>query len=324
MSPSDDVRIGLVGAGGVGERHARVLSGIPGVTIAGVADPDPRRAASLASRHGAPTLPDARALVDAVRPDALYVCVPPFARGDPEMVAVEHGLPLFVEKPLAADLATAERLGAAIAEAGLVTGTGYHWRCLDTVQHARELLADRSPGLVAARWFDKVPPPTWWPSATGSGGQVVEQATHLIDLIRYVVGEIRSVAADGARNGHCPPPADIDESSAALLRLASGGVGTLTATCLAPDKHSAVLDVAAPGLAVTISEDRLVVHDRNGVHDLRPRVDARTAVDEDFIGLVRGCPSTTVVPYAEAIRTHRVACAIATSSRDRRPVDLDL
>jgi myo-inositol 2-dehydrogenase / D-chiro-inositol 1-dehydrogenase len=322
MRPSDGVRIGLVGAGGVGERHARVLSGIPGVTVAGIADPDSRRANSLADRHDAQAVPDARALVEAVRPDALYVCVPPFAHGAPEMVAVEHRLPLFVEKPLAADLATAERLGAAIADARLVTGTGYHWRYLDTVQTVRKLLAGRSPGLVAARWFDKVPPPAWWPSVTGSGGQVVEQATHLIDVIRYVAGEVRSVAADGARHGHCPAPADIDESSAALLRLASGAIGTLTATCLAPHKHAAAVDIAAPGLAVTISEEQVVVHDHDGVHHVRPRVDARTAVDEDFIRLVRGGHSTTAVTYTDAIRTHRVACAITTSARERRSVDL--
>jgi myo-inositol 2-dehydrogenase / D-chiro-inositol 1-dehydrogenase len=322
MRPSDSVRIGLVGAGGVGDRHARVLSGIRGVTVAGVADPDPRRATRLAARHDAVAVADSRALVEAVRPDALYVCVPPFAHGEPEMVAVEHHLPLFVEKPLAADLATAKRLGAAIADARLVTATGYHWRYLDTVQHVRNLLDGRSPGLIVARWLDKVPPPAWWPSTTGSGGQVVEQATHLIDLIRYVAGEVRSVAADGARHGHCPAPANIDESSVALLRLAGGAIGTLAATCLAPGKHAAVVEIAASGLAVTISEDELVVHDHDGVHHVHPRVNARTAVDEDFIGLVRGGRSTMAVTYSDAIRTHRVACAIATSARERRAVDL--
>jgi len=159
MVASDLVRIGLVGAGGVGSRHARVLSGLPDVEVVGVADPDVASADRLAGIHGARAFPDAESLARTTRPDALYVCVPPFAHGEPEAVAVEHNLALFVEKPLAADLPTAERTGAAIAAAGLVTATGYHWRCLDTVQRARALLDDRPAGLVAARWIDKVPPP---------------------------------------------------------------------------------------------------------------------------------------------------------------------
>ena len=110
MVASDLVRVGLVGAGGVGARHARVLSGLPGVSVVGVADPDAVRAEALAQRCGAAAFADAATLARSVRPDALYVCVPPFAHGEPEAVAVEHGLPLFVEKPLATDLATTERI----------------------------------------------------------------------------------------------------------------------------------------------------------------------------------------------------------------------
>jgi myo-inositol 2-dehydrogenase / D-chiro-inositol 1-dehydrogenase len=323
MSSDQHVRIGLVGAGGVGERHARVLSGLAGVSVVGVADPEPARAETLAGRCDAEAFAAAEPLVAATRPDALYVCVPPFAHGEPEMVAVEHGLPLFVEKPLAADMATAERLGAAIAAAGLTTATGYHWRWLDTVQRTRDLLAGSSPpALVAARWLDKVPPPAWWTTMAGSGGQVVEQVTHLIDLIRYLVGEVRSVTAHRTRPGQCGVGGDIDENCAAILQLADGAVGTLSATCLAPHKQSAVLDIAAPGLGVALSEEQLVVHDGDGAHRTQPTIDARTAVDQGFVDLVRGRPSPHTVSYAEAIHTHRVACAITTSAREGRTVDL--
>jgi predicted dehydrogenase len=188
MVASDLVRIGLVGAGGVGSRHARVLSGLPDVEVVGVADPDVASADRLAGIHGARAFPDAESLARTTRPDALYVCVPPFAHGEPEAVAVEHGLPLFVEKPLATDLATAERIAAEVDAAGLVTATGYHWRCLDTVQRARALLDGRPLGLLAARWLDKVPPPAWWTTWAGSGGQVTEQVTHLVDLVRHLGG----------------------------------------------------------------------------------------------------------------------------------------
>ena len=323
MVASDLVRIGLVGAGGVGERHARVLSGLPGVAVVGVADTRAYRADAVARRWGAAAFADARTLVETVRPDALYVCVPPFAHGEPEAVAVEHGLPLFVEKPLAADLGTAERIGAEVEAAGLVTATGYHWRCLDTVQRARALLDGRRPGLLAARWLDKVPPPAWWPTWAGSGGQVTEQVTHLVDLVRHLGGEVEEVVAQGTSLGHCGPGADIDEASAAILRLAGGAVATLTASCLGAGKQAAGLDVVAPGLGLELTETELVVHDSDGPQRVDAGVDPRLAVDEGFIALVRGEAFPEAVSYDEALRTHRVCCALTASAREGRSVPVD-
>jgi myo-inositol 2-dehydrogenase / D-chiro-inositol 1-dehydrogenase len=317
---TDLVRVGMVGAGGVAHRHARVLAQVPQAVVVGVADPDRARAVALANAHGVRSFGDTRTMVDAVEVDALYVCVPPYAHGEPEMVAVEHRLALFVEKPLSADLATAERLGAAIAAADLVTATGYHWRCLDTVRRARELLAGRGPALVAARWIDKVPPPAWWPVRRGSGGQVVEQATHLIDLVRHLAGEVVAVTAHGVSRGHCGREADIDEATVATLTMADGTVGTLTLSCLAPHAFASGLEIVAPGLALELTEERLIIHDREGVHRIAPVVDPRRAVDGGFVDLVRGRPFPAAVSYAEALRTHRVACAIAASALDHSPV----
>jgi myo-inositol 2-dehydrogenase / D-chiro-inositol 1-dehydrogenase len=322
MVANDLVRVGLVGAGGVGERHARVLSGLPGVSVVGVADPDAVRAEALAQRCGAAAFADAATLAGSLRPDAFYVCVPPFAHGEPEAVAVEHGLPLFVEKPLATDLATAERIAVEVERAGLVTATGYHWRCLDTVQRARALLDGHPPGLLAARWLDKVPPPAWWTTWAGSGGQVTEQVTHLVDLVRHLGGEVEQVAAHGASLGHCGPGADIDEASVAVLRLAGGAVATITASCLGPDTQAASLDIVAPGLGLELSESELVVHVDGAAERVAAVVDPRLAVDTGFVSLVRGEPFPAAVGYGEALRTHRVGCALTTSAREGREVRL--
>jgi predicted dehydrogenase len=317
----DDVRVGIVGAGGVGERHARVLSSLPGVTVAGIADLDGERAGGLAAAVGAEAFPGAEPLVDSGI-DALYVCTPPFARGAAERLAVDRGLPLFVEKPLAADLATAEAVAAEVTAAGIPTATGYHWRHLDIVEEARRLLGDHQPGLVAGRWFDKVPPPAWWARRDGSGGQVVEQATHLVDLARYLAGEVESVAALGATCGATGPDGDVDEASVAILRFCNGAVGTLSATCLFHRKHATSLDVVAPGLAIEVSEDELVVRDGAGEQRRAPGNDARVEVDREFIEVVRGRLAAARAPYEDALASHRVACAMAESAVSGAPVVL--
>ena len=138
-------RIGLVGAGFIAGRHVDALTAIEGVTVAGIADPRTERAEVLAARAGAAAYAHWEDLLDVERLDALWVCVPPHAHGAVEDSAVDRGLPLFVEKPLAADLQTAERLAERIDEAGLLTAVGYHWRYLDTLETVRELLADAGP-----------------------------------------------------------------------------------------------------------------------------------------------------------------------------------
>lgn len=315
------VRVGMVGAGFIAARHADALASFPDATVTAIADPDIDRARALAAQSGARAYRTVAEMTDREELDALYTCVPPFAHGEPEEAAVRLGLPLFVEKPLAADWQTAADIGDMLASAGLITGTGYHLRYLDTVHEARRRLGDRVPGLVTGRWFGKVPPAPWWVRRDQSGGQLVEQATHVVDLARFLAGEVRSVFAIGGSCGHCGPSGDIDETSAAVLRFASGAVGSLSATCLCNEKRVA-LEVVAPGLAVELGESVLTVREEAGTTVRQATVDPKVAIARDFIDAVKGRTPGTQVPYEEALRSHRVACALAESATTGQPVDL--
>jgi predicted dehydrogenase len=308
-------RVGMVGAGGVAQRHARVLSSLPGVRLAGVADVRQEAAAGLAEAHDAVAYPDLTALLDD-GPDAVYVCVPPFAHGPAERAVIAAGLPMFVEKPLAADLDTATALAALIAERGLISAVGHHWRYLAVVEQARKVLAGREVRLVTGAWLDKVPPVAWWARADRSGGPVVEQAAHVLDLARHLAGEVTDVWAAG--NGTPPPVdgADVDGATVAALRFASGAVGTLAQTCVLGWKERAGLEIYADGLSLAVSETGLIVRDAGGEETTPSDPDsARVAVDRAFIDAVRGDADDIRVPYAEALRTHELAVRIAEAAR---------
>ena len=315
-------RIGLVGAGGVAQRHARVLSGFADVRLAGVTDVLPEAAQRLAGEYGAPAVPTVEDLLaDGV--DALYVCVPPFAHGPAERAAAEAGVPLFVEKPVGLDAAVPEEVAALVERRGLLSAAGHHWRYLRTVEEAAKLLAGREIRLVAGAWLDKVPPVGWWPHRDRSGGPVVEQAAHVLDLARHLAGEVSSVSAAG--NGTPPPVpgADVDTATAAVLRFAGGAVGTLSATCALGWKHRAGLEVYADGLALAITEDELVVRDADGERRVAGDAEAaRVAVDRAFVDAVRGTGDDVRVPYPEALRTHRLALAVAESAATGRSVEV--
>lgn len=193
------VRIGMVGAGAVAARHVRTLLAMDGVEVAAVADPALERAKELAAEAGAAAYPNHMELLDSERLHAVYICVPPFAHGAPELAVIDAGLPMFVEKPVAIDQETAATIAARLAGRSLVTCTGYHWRWLDIFDRAADLLADRPARLVQCSWLDKVPPPPWWLRRDGSGGQTIEQTTHVLDTARGLAGDVVEVHSYGSR-----------------------------------------------------------------------------------------------------------------------------
>jgi predicted dehydrogenase len=148
----DICRIGLVGAGNVGRRHAEVLRGFPDVQLAGITDVVPGAAATLARDVGCRPFPSVQDLLSA-EVDAVYVCVPPFAHGGPEIAVLSAKVPLFVEKPLAATAETAEQLGIQVASAGVLTSVGHHWRYLNVVERARRMLDGRAVRLEGHGWI---------------------------------------------------------------------------------------------------------------------------------------------------------------------------
>ncbi|MDK3256863.1 Gfo/Idh/MocA family protein [Blastococcus capsensis] len=192
--------------------------------VGGVADPRAERAGELVARAGATAYEGWEQRLDGEALDALYVCVPPHGHGAVEEAATDLGLPLFVEKPLATDLATAERLAARIEAARLLTSVGYHWRYLDTLETARGLLAETPARMVLAAWLDKAPGADWWARLDRSGGQTVEQATHLFDVARVLVGEVTGGSAVGSRSPD--GPGGMLDVCTAALRFESGAVAS--------------------------------------------------------------------------------------------------
>ncbi len=307
-------RVGFVGAGGIAARHLGVLRDFDDVAVVAVADPDADRARGMAEGLGAQVYADPEAMIAGEDLDAVFICVPPFAHGPAERAAIAAGMPFFVEKPITLDLALAEEIADRVAKAGLVTAVGYHWRYLDTVDAARRALWDRQPQLIVGHWLDQTPPPAWWGKAAGSGGQIIEQVTHLIDTARFLAGGVRSVYAQGnhlARDRFAD--LDVRTAGAATLTFENGTVASLSATCLLNWNHRAGLHLFADGLAVELSDLEVMVDTGHGRHPRGAEGDPVWREDRDFIDAVRGLPNRIRTSYAEALETHRVAIAVELS-----------
>lgn len=317
-------RIGFIGAGGIAQRHFGILEQFEDVVICAVTDVDLGRAQDAAARFGARAFEDVEAMLAAVELDALYICVPPFAHGAPERAAIAKRLPFFVEKPVALDLAVAEDIAARVAAAGLVTAVGYHWRYLDTVDEVRGLLAHTPARLLSGYWLDSTPPPVWWWHEDRSGGQMVEQTTHLLDLARYLVGDVTRVfGLAGHTERDAFPGLDVPTVSTASLQFASGAVANFASTCLLGWNHRVALHLFGDTLAVELTDHDLMVDTGHGRPVRGTHGDPVWREDRDFIDAVQGGENRIRCPYAEAVATHRLALAVGESARTGQAIALE-
>ena len=320
-----DMRIGLIGAGSIGARHFRTLGGFDDAAVVAVADTQLERAEALAVGSRARAYGDYREMLEREDLDALYICVPPFAHGGPETAALERGLPFFVEKPLSVDFESAEHMAQRVEAQGLVTAVGYHWRYLDITERACALVSRNPARLALGYWLDLTPPAAWWVDETMSGGQIVEQTTHIFDLARLLVGEVTSVYAVGSRIDRAAfPTANVDDVSTVTLTFASGAVGTISSTCLLEWQHRVGLHLFCAGMALELSERELTV-DAEGAQEVqRAKGDPFVGESRDFLDAVQGKANRIRVPYAEALKTHRLVTAAARSAWQGRVVEVPL
>lgn len=324
------LRAGCVGTGFIAGRHLDALATFPDVDVVAVADPVVERARDVASRNGATAYADGLALLETEQLDAVWLCVPPAAHGPLEDAALERGLPFFVEKPLAVDLPTAVRIAGAVRAKNLLTCVGYHWRSVSLVEQAKQLVADDPVHVMTGTWWDSTPRAPWWSRRDGSGGQLLEQTTHLFDLARVLVGEVASVQALETRTPRAEfPEADVPTASAVLLRFRSGAVGTMTSSCLLDRRHLVDLRLVLQGRTLDLRERALSDHELRtetaaGERSWRSTEDPVAREDRAFVDALLGRPARVPVSYDEALRTQALVCAADRSAReDGRVIDVD-
>lgn len=317
------LRLGLIGAGWIAGLHLEALARLGRTELVGVVSGSGRGARTTVERWGGASFDRAEAMLDAVRPDVVYVCVPPFRAVGIGELLVDRGIPFLTEKPLAAaDGDGPARLAAAIDQAGLVVGVGYHLRALDILPEVRSRLAANPPGLIVAQWLDSTPSPAWWGIAEQGGGQVVEQATHLYDLGRHLLGEAHVVGAASNRDpATSPPGVDVADATAAVLRFDGGAIGSFTnSRRLAAGVIS--VQLASPGLLVTLTKGLLGQGDwharfetRDDSTELHAERDPYETQAAAFLDAVEaGQPGRLLSSYADALLTDRLTRAVVAAT----------
>jgi len=224
------MRFGLIGVGRIGAFHASTLRDLPRADSVIVADADAGRARAVAARLGiqaADSVPD----LLAAGIDALVIATPTVTHPELIIAGTHAGLPVFCEKPVAADVAGTLTVIKAVAGGGDRIQIGFQRRFDPGYQRARAAVREGALGwlhTVRSMTCDAAPPPAAYIPA--SGGIFRDCAVHDFDSVRWVTGrEVSQVYATGANRGEqfFLDACDVD-TAAVTLTLDDGTLGLVT------------------------------------------------------------------------------------------------
>ena len=218
-SPADAdpiLRIGVAGVGSLGQHHARIVADMVGVESAGVFDMVASRAHEVTGKLGVVAHGSLDALLD--HTDALVVAVPTTHHEEISIRALERGLAVLIEKPMAPDLAAADRILEAARRSGAIVQVGHVERFNSAVLAAEQYL-DQPLFIESHRMA---------PFSTRSTdvAVVLDLMIHDVDLVQSLMGTpIQEIAASGV-----PVLSSSIDIASARLTFEGGAVANLTAS----------------------------------------------------------------------------------------------
>lgn len=231
MSGAARLRLGLVGLGSMGRNHVRVISGHPETALVAVADPDEAARTAAAGSSGATAWADPLDMIGTAELDGVVIAAPTTFHGPLAHAAIERGLPVLVEKPLAATHDEALGIVAAGRSAGVPVQVGHVERYNPAVLRLGELLRDGWLTTIYAIASRRAGP---FPDRIRDVGVTIDLATHDADMLSWVAGERPTrVYAELAQRKH----ASHEDLLFGLLHFPSGASGMLDVNWLTPAKR---------------------------------------------------------------------------------------
>jgi UDP-N-acetylglucosamine 3-dehydrogenase len=224
-------RIALVGLGAMGRNHLRVLSELDEATLVAVCDQDPGAVAAATRKHGVAGYQSWHEMLDREKKlDAIVVAVPTGAHLEVGLAALESGLHLLVEKPIAATLEEGRSLVRAASKARRLLAVGHIERFNPAVRELQQRIAAGELGRVFQVHARREGP---FPARIRDVGVVIDLATHDLDVMCHIVGsDVIRVYAETEQRIHT----EHEDMLNALLKFESGAVGVLQVNWLTPTK----------------------------------------------------------------------------------------
>ncbi len=237
-----DFRIALAGCGRISHNHVEAIKRIEGLSLVGACDPNADRARALAEPLGIPWFTTYEEMLSGVECDVVTIATPSGLHPMQGVMAARAGKHVVTEKPMAISLKGADELVHACDDANVHLFVVKQNRLNAPVQMLRRAVEKGRFGRLylancTVRWarpqeyYDQAP---WRGTWEFDGGAFMNQASHYVDLIQWVVGPVESVMAKTATLAR---RIETEDTGVAILRFRSGALGVIEVTMLAYPKN---------------------------------------------------------------------------------------
>ncbi len=239
---SAPVRIALVGCGRISRTHFDALARVEGLTLTAVCDEVEERAREAAARTGAAWYTDYARMLREAPCDAVTVATPSGLHPEHGIAAARAGKHVICEKPMGTTLAAADALVRACDEAGVQLFVVKQNRLNPAIRLLRQAVDKGRFGRIYVAsttvwwsrpqdYYDQAP---WRGTRALDGGAILNQASHYVDLVQWLVGPVESVMAKTATLAR---RIEAEDTGMAILKFANGALGSIQVTMLSFPKN---------------------------------------------------------------------------------------
>jgi predicted dehydrogenase len=266
------VHVGILGAGNISETHARAARETEGVRVVAVHGHNLERAGRLAGAYGGSVYADLDSFLAHKPMEVVLVGSPSGLHAEQGIAAARRGLHVLVEKPVDISTARADALIDECERAGVKLGVFFQDRAAPDVRRLKSFVASGGLGrplLVSGRlrWYR---PPEYYRDsrwrgtwALDGGGALMNQGVHTLDLLLWLLGDVRSVYAKAVTALH---EIEVEDTVVATLEFAGGAVGTLEAATSAYPGYPRRVELTGTEGTVILEQNRLVAADLRAPH----------------------------------------------------------
>jgi len=330
------LRTGLIGCGKFANKHLTNLVSMPEkFEIAAFCDIVKENAEQYAQKYSdgkALVYSDYHQMFDHTPLDLVLICLPPFGHKDEVEAAAEHGVNILIEKPIALTSEHAWKMVKAVEKAGIKSQVGFMFRFGAAIEKLKYLIVDGSAGqvgLMSARYFCNALHAPWWRTREKSGGQITEQVIHMVDLMRYLMGDALTVFSIQKNLFHRDVENyTIEDTSGTVLEFKDGGIGVITASNNAiPGKWINDYHIVTKHMTVEFAD----ANNATFIHTAGKEIGTETIASSenyylrevlDLHQAITG-NTTTRTPIQEGALSLDLALAITQSAMTQKPVYLE-
>ncbi|HEX9249504.1 MAG TPA: Gfo/Idh/MocA family oxidoreductase [Gemmatimonadaceae bacterium] len=238
MSSEKSFRVALVGCGRISKNHFEAIDQVEGLDLAAVCDADPERAAQAGAQWNVQHYTSYEKMLKESKADVITIATPSGLHPDQGVEAARAGKHVVMEKPMAISLTGADALVHACDKAGVQLFVVKQNRLNPPVQLLKRAIDKNRFGRIymascTVHWarpqeyYDQAP---WRGTWEFDGGAFMNQASHYVDLIQWVMGPVESVMAKTATLAR---RIETEDSGIAILKFRSGALGMIQVTMLA-------------------------------------------------------------------------------------------